>query len=133
MMRMWKFLVMIYSEQSTHLIINKVVLVFIIETLFPLKILGIQYFQEYNNFEIRIEGILCRFRSLDGLPSQSQDNFEAFTTDFELNIYTATASSTFLIVVLIDFNVESNLWFNDNKRPYEGSKIDGINSTFGLQ
>ena len=67
------------------------------------------------------------------MPSQSQDNFEAFTTDFELNIYTATASSTFLIVVLIDFNVESNLWFNDDKRPYEGSKIDGINSTFGLQ
>ena len=35
MMTIWKFLVMIYSEQTTHLILNEAVFVFIIETLFP--------------------------------------------------------------------------------------------------
>ena len=35
MMTIWKFLVMIYSEQTTHLILKEAVFVFIIETLFP--------------------------------------------------------------------------------------------------
>ena len=35
MMTLWKFLVMIYSEQTTHLVLNQAVSVFIIETLFP--------------------------------------------------------------------------------------------------
>ena len=35
MMTIWKFLVIIYSEQTTHLILNEAVFVFIIETLFP--------------------------------------------------------------------------------------------------
>ena len=30
-------------------------------------------------------------------------------------------------------NVKSNLWFKGDKTMYEGSKIDGITSTFGLQ
>ena len=95
--------------------------------------LNIQYLHECINFEIRIGGKLCRFVSLYRSPSQSHDDFELFANGFELNIDTATAHNTFLIVFLGEFNAKSNLWFKDNKTTYEGSKIDGITSTFGLQ
>ena len=76
---------------------------------------------------------MCRFVYLYRSPSQSQDDFESFANSFELNIDTATAHNTFLTVVLGDFNAKSNLWFKGDKTTYEGSKIDGITSTFGLQ
>ena len=133
MMTIWKFPVMIYSEQTTHLILDEAVFVFTIETFFPLKILNMQYLPECINFEIRIGGKLCRFVSLYHSPSQSQDDFESFANSFELNIDAATAHNTFLPVVLGDFNAKSNLWFKGDKTTYEGSKIDGITSTFGLQ
>ena len=50
-----------------------------------------------------------------------------------LNIDTATANNPFLTVALGGLNAKSNLWFKDDKTTYEGSKIDGITSTFGLQ
>ena len=100
---------------------------------FPLRTLGIQYLQECINFEIRIGGKLCRFVSLYRSPSQSQGDFEAFGDNFELNLDTATANNTFLTVVLGDFNAKSNLGFKGDKTRYEGSKIDGITSIFGLQ
>ena len=99
----------------------------------PLKILGIQYLHECVNFEIRIGGKLYRFVSLYRSTSQSQDDFESFANNFELNIDTATPNNTFLTVVLGDFNAKSNLWFKGDKTTCEGSKIDGIAFTFGLQ
>ena len=62
-----------------------------------------------------------------------KDDFESFTNNFELNIDTPTANNTFLTVFLGDFHAKSNLWFKGDKTTYEGSKIDGITSTFGLQ
>ena len=85
------------------------------------------------NFEIRIGGKLCRFVSLYRSPSQSQDDFEAFANNVELNIDTATANNNFFTVVLGEFNTKSNLWFKGGKTTYEGSKVDGITSTFRLQ
>ena len=73
-----------------------------------LKTLNIQYLHECINFEIRIGGKLCGFVSLYCSPSQSQDDFESFVDNFELNIDTATANNTFLTVVLDDFNAKSN-------------------------
>ena len=124
---------MIYSEQTTHLILNEAggVCIYYRNSL-PLKVLGIQDLQEC--FEIRIGGKLCRFVSLYGSPSQSQDDFEAFVKNFELKFDTAATNATFLtVVVLCDFNAKSNLWLNGDKTTYEGSKIDGITSTFRLQ
>ena len=81
----------------------------------PLKILNIQYLHDCINFEIRIGGKLCRFVSLYRSPSQSQDDFESFANNFELNINTATAHNYFLTVVLGYFNAKSNLWFKGDK------------------
>ena len=86
-----------------------------------------------KNFQIRIRGKICNFASLYHSPSQSQDDFEAFANNFQLHVDTATASNTFLTVVHGNFNAKSNIWFKSDKKTYEGFKIDGITSTFGLQ
>ena len=67
------------------------------------------------------------------LPSQSQDDFETFLKNFELNLDTILANNSFLTVVLGDFNVKSNVWCKSDKTSYKGSKIKGITSQFGLQ
>ena len=98
-----------------------------------LKIFGIYYLEECINFEIMIGGKPCRFVSLFRSPNQSEDDFESFANNFELNIDTVTVNGTFLTVVLGDFNIKSNLCFKRNKTSYECSKIDAITSQFGLQ
>ena len=80
-----------------------------------------------------IGGKLCRFISLYRSPNQSQDDFESFADNFELNIDAVTANNPFLTVFLGDFNIKSNLWFKGDKTSYEGSKIDALTSQLGLQ
>ena len=99
----------------------------------PVKILGVHYLQECINFEKMIGGKLCRFVCLYCPPKQSQDDFECFANNFELNIKVVTTNSPFLTVALGDFNIKSNLWFKGDKKSNEGSKIDAITSQFGLQ
>ena len=99
----------------------------------PLQILGIHYLEECINFEIIIGGKLCRVFSLYLSPNKSQDDFESFANNFELNIDAVTANNPFLTVVLGDFSIKSNLWFKGNKTSYRGSETDTITSQFGLQ
>ena len=80
-----------------------------------------------------IGGKLCSFVSLYCSPNQSQDDFESFANNLELNIDAVTANNPFLTAVLGDFNIKSNLWFKGDKTSYEGSKLDAITSQFGLQ
>ena len=81
---------------------------------------------------MKIRDKLCYFVALYRSPSQSQDEFETFAKNLELNHDTISADNPFLTVVLGDFNTESNLWYKNDKATYEGSKIDDIASQFGL-
>ena len=99
----------------------------------PLKLVNINYLQECLNFEVKIVNKLCNFISLYRSPSQSQDNFETFIDNLELNIDEIAARNPFLIVILGDFNAKLNTWCKSDKTTYEGSKIDGLTSNFGLQ
>ena len=49
---------------------------------------------------------LCTFIVLYRSPSQSQDEFETFLKNFELNIDTILPNNLFLTIVLGDFNVK---------------------------
>ena len=80
-----------------------------------------------------IGGKLCKFASLYRSPNHSQDDFESFANNFELNVDAVTLNNPFLTVVLGDFNIKSNLYFNGDKTSHESSKIDAITSKFGLQ
>ena len=42
-------------------------------------------------------------------------------------------NNLYLTVILGDFNAKSSLWCNNDITTYEGSKIDGATSKFGLQ
>ena len=42
-------------------------------------------------------------------------------------------NNRYLSVILDDFNAKSSLWCNNAITTYEGSKIDGVTSQFGLQ
>ena len=70
-----------------------------------------------------LEKKLCNFIVLYCSPNQSQDDFETFQKNSELNLDTILANNPFLIVVLVDFNVKSNLWCKSDKISHEGSKI----------
>ena len=52
----------------------------------PLRILIVQYLQESICFELKIRGKTCNFLPLYRSPSQSQNDFETFTENFELNL-----------------------------------------------
>ena len=52
----------------------------------PLRILNVQYLQECINFEMKIGDKVCNFIYFYRSPSQTLDNFETFSKNFELNL-----------------------------------------------
>ena len=74
----------------------------------------------------------CNFLSLYRSPSQSQDDFEAFTENLELNLENLVQKNPFLVVAIRDFNAKSSSWFCHNKTNFEGDKTENLTSQFGL-
>ena len=99
----------------------------------PLKVLDIQLLQECINFEIKIADKTCNFISLSRFPSQSKDELESFADNLDLNLDSIALRNPYLIVVLGDFNVQTKKWYPLGKTTYEGTRIDGITSQFGLE
>ena len=89
--------------------------------------------EECINFETSFAGKVCNFISLYRSPSQSNDIFETFADNFELNLDTIAKENPYLIVILGDFNAKSSNWYKHDKTTYEGSKIEAITSPFGLK
>ena len=89
--------------------------------------------QECINFEIKIADKLYNFISLYRSPSQSKDEFESFADNPELNLYSVVRRNPYLIVVLSDFNAQTKGWYPLGEATYEGTRIDGITSQFGLE
>ena len=89
--------------------------------------------QECINFEIKIKDKLCNFITLYRSPNQCQDDFESFINNIELNLDSIMTNNPFATVILGDFNAKLSLWYNNDVTKYEGSKIDGVTSQFGLQ
>ena len=61
----------------------------------PLKVTNIQYLQERMIFETKIGEKLCNFVALYRSISQSQDKFEAFEKNLELNLDTVSVNNPF--------------------------------------
>ena len=72
-----------------------------------LRILNVQYFQASICFELKIGEKTCNFLSLYRFPSQSQDNFETFTENLELNLENLVQRNPFLVVAIVDLNAQS--------------------------
>ena len=91
-----------------------------------LRVLSIQYLQECINFELSIGGKICNFISLYRSPSQTQDEFEKFIDNLELNLETLCQNNLLLIVLIGDLNAKSKNWCCHNKPSNKVNAIDTI-------
>ena len=98
----------------------------------PLRVLSIQYLQEYINFELNIGGKICNFISLYRSPSQTQDEFKKFIDNLELNLETLCQNNPFVMVLIGDLNAKSKNWYSRDKTSHEGNEIENVKTQFGL-
>ena len=102
------------------------------KTCLPLRVSGIQYLNECINFELKIRDKLCTFVALYRSPSQSEDNFETFIDDFELNLETLSRKNPFLLVAIGDFNAKSKLWYCNDNNTSQGKTLENVTSQFKI-
>ena len=100
--------------------------------LLPFRVINVKYLQESISFELRIGGKCCRFSCLYMSPSQTQDEFEFFLKTFELTLDKIHKNNPFMTIVLGEFNATSNNWCKSDITSLEGSKIDTIANSYGL-
>ena len=98
-----------------------------------MRALGFQYLQECINFELNIGGKICNFISLYQSPSQTQEEFEKFIDNLELNLETLCQNNPFLIVLIGDLNAKSKNWYFNDKTSHEGIEIENATAQFSLQ
>ena len=98
----------------------------------PFRVIKVKYLQECISFELRIGRKCCRFSCLYRSPSQTQDEFETFLKNFELSLDKIHENNPFMTIVQGDFNAKSNNWGKSDITSLEGSKIDTIANSYGL-
>ena len=76
----------------------------------PLRIIDFNYLNECVRLELMVGDTLCNFIALYRYPTQSQDLFESFKENLELNLEIAVQNNPFLVVLLGNFNVKSSNW-----------------------
>ena len=66
-------------------------------------------------------------------PSQTQDEFEKFSDNLELNFGTLPEKTPFLVVAIGDFNAKSESWYTNDSTTSQCNVLENITSQFGLQ
>ena len=94
--------------------------------------MSIHYLQECINFKLKIGDKLFNFISLYRSPSQSQDEFEKFSENFQRSLDGLLQNNPFLVVVIGDFNVKSSNWYCRDKSSLEGDTVNNITKQYGL-
>ena len=98
----------------------------------PLRIFNVQYLQECINFEMKNGDRVCNSISLYRYRSQTLDDFQTFSKNFELNLENIVHRNPFRVVVSGDFNAKSSKWHCQDKSTFGGNVIDNVTSHFGL-
>ena len=83
--------------------------------------------------ELNIDGKICNFISLYRSPSHTQDEFEKFIDNLELNLEILCQNNPFLILLIGDLNAKSKNWCCPDKSSHEGNAIENVTAQFGLQ
>ena len=102
------------------------------KAMIPLKVLNISNLNECFNFEVSIANKICRFIHLYRSPSQTQDEFQIFRSNLELNLDSLSSYNLFLTVLIGDFNAKSKQWREIDKTSFESSQLQLLTSKFGL-
>ena len=83
-------------------------------------------------FELMVGDKPCNFIALYRSSSQSQDQFESFKENLELNLESAVQNNPFLVVLFGDFNAKSNDWWKNDITTIKGKAIETISPQSGL-
>ena len=59
--------------------------------------------------------------------------FDVFVENFEKLLHQIQQFRSYFIVTLGDFNARSKTWWNEDVTSNEGSQIDSLTTTYGLQ
>ena len=81
--------------------------------------LNINYIQECIRFDLKIGSKRYSIVSLYRSPSQSANEFENFLNKLNLTMESIIQKSSFLTVVIGDFNAKSSKWWTDDKKTEE--------------
>ena len=98
----------------------------------PFRVINVRYLQESISFELRIGAKCCNFSFLCRSPCQTQDKFATLLKNFKLTLDKIHENNSFMTVVIGDINAKSNNWCKADITSLEGSEIDTIASSFGL-
>ena len=102
---------------------NRGVICIYYKSYLTLRILNVQYLQNSICFELNIGDKTCNFLSFYRSPSQSQDGFESFTENLQLDLENLVQMNAFLFVAIRDFNAKLSNWFCHDKTNFEGDAI----------
>ena len=98
----------------------------------PLRVLNISYLKQCLNFKLQIGDKSGTFIALYRSPSQSQDDFETFSGNFEMTLETLAQKGSLLTLIIDDFNIKSCNWYSHDKTNFKGITIESITSQSGL-
>ena len=70
------------------------------KAMIPLRVLNISILNEWINFEVSIANKICRFIHLYRSPSQTQDEFQIFRSNLELNLDSLSSCNPFLTIMI---------------------------------
>ena len=87
-----------------------------------LRVINVNYSNECIRFELIIGEKRCPYRS----PSQTQDEFDKFTDNLELNLDLGVQNNPYLVVVLGDFNAKSRNLYGFDKTYFEGNVLETL-------
>ena len=88
-----------------------------------LRVVNIGYLNECLTLKLKIGDKICNFVVLYRSPSQSQDEFETFSDNFEMTLDILTQKNPFLMTAIGDFNAKSKNWYSQDKTSFEGKTI----------
>ena len=87
---------------------------------------------ECLTLELAVVDKTCNLVVLYRSPSQSQDEFETFSNNFEMTLDILAQKNPFLMTTIGDFNAKSKNWYSPDKTSFEGKTIESITSQFWL-
>ena len=95
-----------------------------------LIVLNISNPNECINFDVRIAHKICCFIHLYRSSTHTQDKFQIFRSNLELNPDSLSSCNLFLTIMIGNFNAKSKQCEID-KSSFEGSQIQLLTSKFG--
>ena len=99
----------------------------------PLRVQDIECLHECINVELKIRDKICNFMALYRSPNETQDKFEKFSNNLELDLGPLFQKYFFLVVAIGDFNTRSRSWHIKDSTISQVNVLGNVTSQFGLQ